>query len=61
MLTLSEADRAALLMMFPHLKDGEIDGSRLADRTIDAWYAEDFWNDNHVHDGMDQEDPEMDR
>jgi hypothetical protein len=50
MLTLSENDRAALLMMFPHLKDGEIDGGRIANRMIDRWYAEDYWNDNPVND-----------
>lgn len=61
MLTLSEADRAAVLMMFPHLKDGEIDGGRIVNRTIDAWYADDFWNDNHVHEGMDEAEGELDR
>jgi len=60
MLTLSEADRAALLMMFPHLKDGEIDGGRLASQAIDRWYREDYWDDNHVHDIADDEE-DMDR
>lgn len=49
MITLSEADRAALLLMFPHLKDGEIDGTRVTNRLVDRWYAEDYWNDNPIH------------
>lgn len=60
MITLSEADRAALLMMFPHLIEGRIENGRLADRAIDAWYADDYWNDNHIYEDF-QEDDEMDR
>jgi hypothetical protein len=60
MITLSEADRAALLMMFPHLMNGEIDGGRIANQLVDRWYAEDYWNDNPVND-IDGAEEEMDR
>jgi len=60
MRTLSDTDRAALLEMFPHLMDSQIDGGKLARDKIDAFYA-DYWDGNHVFEGLDQLNEEMDR
>lgn len=58
--TLSDTDRAALLEMFPHLMDSQIDGGKLAQQKIDAFYADHF-DGNHVFEGLDDLDEEMDR